>query len=133
MSAFPQLLGAKRTWSIYEYSLGKRRCRRLVLLDPVLLHHNIADVRAQIPEELLLMQRLAARVPERHLDDLAHARWPGGDDDDPGGEIDRLLDRMGDEHHRLSLRRQHVEQEILHIGAGLRVECAERLVHEQKF
>src|SRR5215210_6120351 len=73
-------MGAKRTWSIYEYSLGKRRCRRLVLLDPVLLHHNIADVRAQIPEQLLLMQRLAARVPKRHLDDLAHARRTGGDD-----------------------------------------------------
>ena len=35
-----------------------------------------------------------------HLDDLLDPAGPGGDRDDPVGEVDRLVDRVGDEDHR---------------------------------
>ena len=47
-------------------------------------------------------------------------------------QVDRLLDRMRDQHHRLALGRQHLQQQVLHRRTGLRIERAERLVHQQE-
>ena len=98
----------------------------------VFAHHQIADVAAQLVEFRAFVQRLVARIGERHVDDLADPRRPRGHDDDARGEIDRLLDRVRDQHHRLAFGGQHLQQQVLHGGARLRVERAERLVHQQE-
>ena len=52
---------------------------------------------------------------------------------DAVAEQDRLVDRMGDEHHGLALVRplHELQQFLLQDFAGLRVERGERLVHQQ--
>ena len=57
---------------------------------------------------------------------------PRSHHDDAVGEVDRLLDRVRDEHHRLVLGGEHLQQQVLHRRAGLRIERAERLVHQQE-
>ena len=56
---------------------------------------------------------------------------PAGEDDDAVGQIDRLVDLVGDEQHGLSGFRPDLQQLLLHRFAGLRVERCERLVHQQ--
>ena len=46
------------------------------------------------------------------------------------GEIDRLLDVMGDEQHRLAEVAPQLHQPFLHLQLGLRIERAERLVQQ---
>ena len=48
-------------------------------------------------------------------------------------ERDGLIDRMGDQHHRLAGALPDIEQTLPHFFAGYRVERAERLVHQQDF
>ena len=98
----------------------------------VFLHDEIAHVGAQLAELGALVQRAGARIGKRHLDDLADVRGPRGHDDDAVREIDRFLDGVGDEHHRLVLGGQHLEQQVLHGRARLRIKRAERLVHQQE-
>ena len=52
---------------------------------------------------------------------------------DAVAEQDRLVDRMGDEHHGLALvgPLHELQQLLLQDLAGLRVERGERLVHQQ--
>ena len=52
---------------------------------------------------------------------------------DAVAEHDRLVDRMGDEHHGLALvgPLHELQQLLLQDLAGLRVERGERLVHQQ--
>ena len=50
---------------------------------------------------------------------------------DPVGEVHRLVDVVGDEQHRDPVRRPHVQQQVLELGAGLGVDRRERLVHQQ--
>src|SRR5215467_7036435 len=52
-------------------------------------------------------------------------------DDDAVGERNRLLEVMGDEQHGLAVSVPQIEQQIAHDLARLRVERAERFVHEQ--
>ena len=51
---------------------------------------------------------------------------------DAVGQQDRLVDVVGDEQHGGAERLPDVEQELLHGEPGLRVERAERLVHQQR-
>ena len=75
-----------------------------------------------------------ARARQRHppvADDAR--RRPRRHDDDAVGERDRLFQVVGDEQHRLAVGAPQVEQQIAHDLPGLRVERAERLVHQQDF
>ena len=54
-----------------------------------------------------------------------------GEDGDAITEPDRLVDVVGDEHDRLADAGLDREQLVLKMGAGDRVECAERFVHQQ--
>ena len=58
-------------------------------------------------------------------------RRPGRHDHHAVGQRDRLLEIVGDEHHRLAVGAPQVEQQVAHDLPGLRVERAERLVHQQ--
>ena len=98
----------------------------------VFLHHDVADVRAQLAELPRLVQRLLARIPERHLDHLPDAGGPRGHHHDLRGEVHRLLDRVRDEHHGLAFLPQDIEEQVLHGAPRLRVQGAEGLVHQQE-
>src|SRR5438874_455074 len=77
--------------------------------------------------------------------DLGHVAWSrqvdlvvalhrprsGRDDEDPVAERDRLFEVVRDEHHRRGARGPQAQQLVLHQGARLHVEGAERLVHQQ--
>ena len=58
---------------------------------------------------------------------------PRRHDDDAVGERDRLFQIVGDEQHRLAVGAPQIEQQIAHDLPRLRVERAERLVHQQDF
>ena len=49
---------------------------------------------------------------------------------DAVAEIDRLLDRVGDEEHRRLRLPPQLDQQLLHVQARRRIERAERLVHQ---
>ena len=89
------------------------------------------DAIADLGERAGEPDRLAARIGQIDGDDLGEASGTGGHHDHAVGEIDGLVDVVGDEHHRPSLAIPRIEQLILHLNAGQRVERAERLVHQQ--
>ena len=51
--------------------------------------------------------------------------------DDAVGEVDGLVDVVGDEEDRDPVVLAHLEDEVLEVAARLRVDGGERLVHEQ--
>ena len=66
------------------------------------------------------------------VDDALDATGARRHDDDAVGEQHRLVDRVRDEQHRLvRCEPQRLEVEA-HLLARQRVECAERLVHQQQ-
>ena len=75
----------------------------------------------------------AARPRQVDIDDLPDAAGRARHHHDLVGEEHRLLDRMGDEQHRLAVALPDVEQVVLQPRAGMRIERAERLVHQQHF
>src|SRR6266700_6685742 len=103
------------------------------------------------PEHLGLQRcpDLAVEIVERGLDlDLGDVARPRQRDlpipDDAGGrprrhdhhaigQRDRLLEIVGDEQHRLAVGVPQIEQQVAHDLPRLRVERAERLVHQQDF
>ena len=73
-----------------------------------------------------------ARTRQRHgpvADDAR--RRPRRHDDHAVRQRDRLFEIVGDEHHRLAVGAPQVEQQVAHDLARLRIERAERLVHQQ--
>src|SRR6478752_1135047 len=71
-----------------------------------------------------------------HLDDLGDAGSRVGaglpEDDDAVGELECLVDVVGDQQHRGRRGAVDVEQQVLHLHPGQRVEGAERLVEQQQ-
>ncbi len=57
--------------------------------------------------------------------------WHAGHDDDAVAQVDGLLDVVGDEDHGALVLLPDRQGLLLHGVAGLRIECAERLVHQQ--
>ena len=91
-------------------------------------------LRAHLAEARIGAQRIAvARMAERHVEHLLDAAGPRAHHRDAVAEQDRLVDRVGDEHHGLALFRalHELQQFLLQDFAGLRVERGERLVHQQ--
>ena len=73
-----------------------------------------------------------ARARQRHAPVADDARRrPRRHDDDAVGQRDRLFQVVGDEQHRLAVGAPQIEQQIAHDLPRLRVERAERLVHQQ--
>src|SRR5579875_1620582 len=68
---------------------------------------------------------------EADVDDLLDAPGTGRHHGDPLGEKDRFLHVVGDEDHGLARMLPDAQQLHLHQAAGLRVERAEGLVHQQ--
>ena len=88
----------------------------------LLIHHFLGALVA-VP-----MLSLAHR---RHVDDLANPARPARHHDDAIRQIDRLVDRVRDEQHRTRVDARQLDQLFLHDDARLRIERAERLVHQQ--
>src|SRR5262249_566289 len=72
-----------------------------------------------------------ARPSQVDLDVGLDAARTRREDDHAVGEIDRLVDVMGDEQHRLARRIPNLLQLLLQQLAVLRVERTERLIHQQ--
>src|ERR1700716_3558328 len=60
-----------------------------------------------------------------------HGSRSGGDDEYSIAERDRLFEVVGHEHHGRRGGRPQAEQLVLHERAGLHIEGAERLVHQE--
>jgi hypothetical protein len=94
---------------------------------------------AQVDEGLLVHHVLDAIVPvpvlrpphAADVDDLLDPARPPRHHDHAIGKIHRFLDRVGDEEHRAGIDARQLDELLLHHGARLRVERAERLVHQQ--
>ena len=82
-------------------------------------------------EELRGAQQVGVVLVKANLDDLLDPPRPGRHHRDALGEKDRLLHVMGDEDHGLARALPDAQQFVLHEAAGLRVERAERLVHQE--
>ena len=63
------------------------------------------------------------------VDDGTHRLAGSAEHDDAVAEQQRLVDVVGDEDDGRRMCTPCVDEEALHGGAGLRIECAERLVH----
>src|SRR6218665_213576 len=88
--------------------------------------------------EKALVNHLRQALPGRVHPILAIARYlalhPAGvrrQQEDPASYADRLLDRMGDEEDRKARFVAQLQKLILHGDAGQRIECGERLIHQQ--
>ena len=82
-------------------------------------------------DELLAAQNARIALAEFGVDDGLDLARPRRHHRHPFGEIDRLLHVVGDEDHGLGRALPDAQQLGLHQRAGLRVERAERLVHQQ--
>ena len=112
-------------------------CRRGSLVD--LVEHRAAHLGFdEAPDVVDVLHELGPalrlEVPRSwdvDLDDLTDASRVGAHHDDPIGEQDGLVELVGDEDDRLAVPVPDLEQFGLHDLAGLRVECCERLVHQE--
>ena len=89
------------------------------------------DVQAEFGEARIGSHGIGiARPPERHVEHLLDAAGARAHDRDAIAEQDRLVDRMGDEHHGLALFRalHELEQFFLEDLVGLGMGGGERLV-----
>ena len=75
--------------------------------------------------------RDAARPRHRNLDQFLHFARMGGQHQDAVGEEDRFVQIVGDEDDRDVDLAPDFEEMRLHAAARLRVERAERLVHQE--
>ena len=81
--------------------------------------------------EFLAAQKVGRGLVEIRVDDGLHPARTRRHHHHALGEIDRLLHVMGDENHCLGRGAPDAQQLALHERAGLRVERAEGLVHQQ--
>src|SRR5215470_14086763 len=92
--------------------------------------HEIPDLVDLVDEDLGL-ENVAITPVEAGLDDRLDAPGPRRHDGDAIGEMHRLAHVVSDKDHGLGGAPPDAEQLVLHQAAGLRIERAERLVHEQ--
>ncbi len=102
------------------------RWARVVALD------RAVDVRAQVGElGHLLRLDLVARARQVDLEDLLDDGRARREDHDAVGHVDGLVDVVGDEQDGHAVLVADAQDEVLEVGARLRVDGGERLVHEQ--
>ena len=104
---------------------------RLLRLDR-LVAHQVPDF-VDLVDEGLGLEKLRVVLVEPGLDDRLDAARPRRHHRHAVGEIDRLLHVVGDEDHGLGRALPDAEELRLHQAARLRIERAERLVHQQDF
>src|SRR3954447_15631358 len=105
------------------------------------LYRNSPRRRVQQIQQLLFhvselgrrLQRDVAVDEEGDVDAVEDVGGARGHDVDRVGEVDGFGDIVGDEEDRVVLGAGDVEEEALHAPAGLRVEGAEGLVHQDEF
>ena len=98
----------------------------------VLGGEQLPDPLAQRLELGQLTAGAAAGPGQVDVDDLLDPPGAVGDDGDPVGQGDRLVDAVGDEDDRLAGGRDDLGQLLLHDLAGHRVDRGEGLVHQQQ-
>src|SRR6185295_131437 len=96
-----------------------------------LLADGVEDAAMQSLELRRRQQLVAARAREVDRHHGFDAAGPVAHDGDTVGEIDRLLDIMGDEQHGQPVALPDTGQQLLHVMACQGVERAEGLVHQQ--
>src|SRR5256714_5106580 len=117
---------------------GPTRALRDAALRALIAHEDlVSEVVPDLlidPRELRLEADLGYVARPREIDaiDTLHGPWPRGDDDHAIGERDRLLEIMRNEDHGRAGRRPELQELVFHQRAGLDVERADRLVHEQE-
>ena len=95
-----------------------------------LLAHQVPGL-VHLLDEGLLLEDVGIVLVELGVHDGLDAARPRRHHRHAVGEIDRLLHVVGDEDHGLRRALPDAQQLALHQPAGLRVERAERLVHQQ--
>ena len=95
-----------------------------------LVAHQVPEL-VDLVDEALGLEHAGIVLVELGVDDGLDAAGPRRHHRDAVGEIDRLLHVVGDEDHGLRRALPDAEQLRLHQVPGLRVERAERLVHQQ--
>src|SRR5262249_24914611 len=82
---------------------------------------RLGELRRNLPAVLVVERRRPERLApgRRRLDhDLARrAPWPRGHHGDTRGEVDRLVDAVGDEHHGPALAVPQLEQVVVELEA----------------
>jgi hypothetical protein len=103
----------------------RRRPEALAVLN------SLTQMAADLVEFAVLAERHRARTRERHgqvFDDCCRAACH---DQHTVGEQHRLTDAVGHEQGGFGELLPKIEQQFVHFVAAYRVECAERLVHQQ--
>src|SRR5579883_1464310 len=103
-----------------------------------LVAQELPDIAAEMNERLRVHHLLDRSLPPMlgaanlgDLDDLPDPPGMPGHHDDAVGEKDGLFDAVSDEEHGARIDAREPDQLLLHLDPGLRVERAERLVHQQ--
>src|SRR5215510_15768601 len=104
--------------------------RRLTSVASILVTPAAIDILLdQAPDPVLdgvkarfALETQRARSLDRDRDDLLHLARPTGEDDDAVGQIDRLVDLVGDKQHGLAGLGPDPQQLLLHRLTGLRIE-----------
>src|SRR3989344_118254 len=89
------------------------------------------EARLEVHELGAGLDRVMARVRQVHRQLGLDATGPGAEHGHAVGHEDGFVDVVGDEKHRLALGLPDAQQQLLHEHAGLVVERAEGLVHQQ--
>src|SRR6266568_2651897 len=96
-------------------------------------HHETEDVLSMAGEPLIALARdLIAWPRQGHVHDLADHAGRCGQHHHAVGEVDRLVDVVGDEDNGDVEFIAHPQDQVLELEAGLRVDRGERLVHQQQ-
>src|SRR5215470_1536406 len=113
----------------YGSTRGKHRLPGLLRLDR-LVAHQVPDL-VDLVDEGLGLEDIAVSPVEAGFDDRLDATGPCRHHGDAIGEMHCLAHVVGDENYGLGRAPPDAEQLVLHQAAGLRIERAERLVHQQ--
>src|ERR1700733_499816 len=88
------------------------------------------NVVRQLVKLISLFQAQIARAVEGYLNVFDNRSRMRTHNKDPVGEVNRLVNIVRDEQDRAGGFVPTFQQELLHLAAGLRIECAKRLVHQ---
>ena len=89
------------------------------------------DLALELGEFRRELHVLMALGRQRHLVDRIDAPGAGRHQHDAAAQIDGFFDIVGDEQDGAFLQPVHVTDQVVHDFAGLRIQRAERLVHQQ--
>src|SRR5918996_5259114 len=131
-----------RDWELTRLAISSNPHQRFLavdVLDNLILKHGLFDLFFdQVPDAIFILQKLRVtlnrKIPRAgylDLDGFFHLSGTSAKYNHPIRQIDRFIDLVRDEKHRLSRFPPDAQQFGLHDFTGLGVERGKRLIHNK--